>query len=198
MNLLRPRRFMGLSAGFLAMTAAANAYGHTGLESAVGFLPGAAHPLTGLDHLLAIVAVGLWAGQRGGKAIWLAPLAFLAVMACGGFLGMAGVSLPLAERGIMASLLVLGVLVAAAARLPLVATTAVVGVFAICHGHAHGAEMPAAAQGALYGLGFLSSTAGLLLAGILAARVAERVGAVPLVRWAGGAIAGCGLYLFIG
>ena len=173
------------------------AQAHVGLGDAGGLAHGLAHPLTGLDHLCAMLAVGLWAFQRGGRAVWLVPLVFLGVMALGGALGVAGIALPFVERGIVASVLVLGVLIAAATRLPLLASALLVGVFALFHGHAHGAEMPATASGLAWGTGFLISTASLHVAGIVIARLVSRAGQPRLVRLAGAAVAMCGLWLAV-
>ena len=153
------------------------------------------HPVSGLDHICAMIAVGLWAAQRGGRGVWLIPLTFVSVMALGGFLGMAGVSVPFVEEGIVVSVLVLGVLIAAAVRLPLVTSVIVVGLFAIFHGHAHGAEMPQSASGLAYGLGFVMATALLHACGIGLAWLVTQLGQVRLVRFAGFAIALCGAYL---
>ncbi len=163
---------------------------------ATGMGMGFLHPLTGLDHLCAMVAVGLWASQRGGRSLWMIPLAFVGVMTLGGILGVAGVALPFVEKGIMASVLVLGVLVAAAVRLPLVASVLLVGLFALFHGHAHGAEMPATASGATYALGFALSTASLHLVGIGIGLASRRfLTTEKVVRYAGGAIAAYGAYM---
>lgn len=168
---------------------------HVGIGPTAGLWHGFSHPLTGLDHLAAMVAVGLWAAQRGGRAIWLVPLAFATVIAVGSVLGMAAIELPLVEPAIVASVLVLGVLIAAAVRLPLVASTLIVGLFALFHGHAHGAELPATASGLAYGIGFIAATAGLHLCGIGLSLAAQRFGSAQFVRYAGGVIAACGLYL---
>jgi urease accessory protein len=157
-----------------------------------GFANGLAHPLTGLDHICAMVAVGLWAAQR---ALWLVPSVFVSVMILGGVLGMAAVPIPFVEPGIAASVLVLGVLIAAAVRLPLPASALLVGLFAVFHGYAHGAEMPASASGLAYGLGFVAATASLHLSGIGLGLLAQRFGSARLVRYAGAAIAACGIYL---
>ena len=116
-------------------------------------------------------------------------------MAAGGALGMAAVSIPFVEPGIVASVLVLGVLIAAAVRLPLPASALLVGMFALFHGYAHGAEMPGSASGLAYGLGFVAATASLHLSGIGLGLLAQRFGSARLVRYAGGAIAACGVYL---
>lgn len=160
-----------------------------------GLANGLAHPVTGLDHLCAMVAVGLWAAQRGGRALWVVPSVFVSVMILGAALGMASVSVPLAEPGIVASVLVLGVLIVAAIRLPLAVSGFMVGVFALCHGYSHGAEMPASASGLIYGLGFISATASLHLLGIGLGLLTQRSGSARLIRCAGGAIAVCGVYL---
>src|SRR5262249_25638018 len=107
-----------------------------------GFTSGLNHPLHGLDHILAMVAVGLWAAQLGGRALWVLPASFVGFMTLGGALGMSGMHLPLVEAGIIASVVALGIFVAASARLPLLASVAVTGLFAMFHGHAHGTEIP--------------------------------------------------------
>jgi len=163
-----------------------------------GFANGILHPLTGLDHICAMVAVGLWAAQRGGRALWLVPLTFVSVMIIGGILGMGGAGIPYVEQGIAASVLVLGILIAAAIRLPVATSMAIVGLFAIFHGYAHGAEMPATASGLEYGAGFVIATASLHLAGVGIGLMAQRFGSIKLVRYAGGAIVACGVYLCFG
>jgi urease accessory protein len=161
-----------------------------------GFANGLAHPLTGLDHILAMVAVGLWAAQRGGRALWAVPLAFVSVMALGGIFGLMGGALPFVETGIATSVLVLGVLIAASVRLPLLMSVLIVGLFALFHGYAHGAEMPATASGLDYGMGFILATVSLHLAGIGLGLTVRRWGSMQLIRCAGCAIAICGAFLF--
>jgi len=151
--------------------------------------------LSGLDHILAMVAVGLWAAQLGGRARWLVPASFVGVMALGGALAMAGLRMPFTEEGIMLSLLVFGILVAVAARFPLAASMAIVGLFAFFHGHSHGTEMPANAVGYAYGAGFMLATVGLQACGIGTADLLQPV-KVPVVRWAGAAIAVAGVCLW--
>ena len=131
-----------------------------------GFVHGFAHPLGGLDHVLAMVAVGLFAWQLGGRALWLVPATFVLVMALGGALGIAGVAVPGVEIGIVASVIVLGAIVALRVKTPLAIATGLVALFAIFHGHAHGTEMPLDASGAVYAAGFLLATALLHAAGI--------------------------------
>jgi urease accessory protein len=163
---------------------------------ATGFASGLNHPLHGWDHILAMVAVGLWAAQLGGRALWLVPAAFVSLMTVGGALGMGGVPVPGVETGILVSVLALGLLIATAARLPLAASMALVGCFAIFHGHAHGAEIPAAASGLAYGLGFMGATAALHACGIGFGVLAQRQLAMPVLRYAGAAIALGGLCLW--
>lgn len=170
------------------------AFAHTGIGAASGWAHGLRHPFLGLDHLFAMIAVGLWAMQLGGRARWLAPTTFVCVMAAGGGLGMAAIPLPPIveggiEGGILASLLVLGVLIAAAIRLPLAASMALVGFFALFHGYAHGAEMPHSNSGLSYALGFMLSTAALHLAGIIIASSFDRAGRSHWLQLAGASIA---------
>jgi urease accessory protein len=170
-------------------------YAHTGLGDTSGLWNGLTHPLTGLDHLCAMIGVGLWAAQRGGKAIWLVPLAFVGVMALGGLLGTMAIAIPFVEPGIVASVLILGILIAAAVRLPLLLSVFIVGTFALFHGHAHGAEMLHTYSAMAYGIGFLVTTALLHFCGIALGLVARQSGTVWLVRYAGALIMLCGVYL---
>ena len=162
-----------------------------------GLANGFFHPLTGLDHLCAMVAVGLWATQRGGRALWLVPATFVSVMVLGGILGMGGMPVPFIEQGIAASVLILGIFIAAAVRLPVAASMSIVGLFALFHGYAHGAEMPETASGLNYAIGFVIATASLHLAGITLGLAAKKFTSAKSIRFAGGAIAACGLYLCI-
>lgn len=183
------KRFTFASAAALAVSALpAMAHAHTFGAHDAGFVHGFLHPVGGIDHLLAMVAVGLWAAQRGGAALWALPAAFVTAMIGGGLLGMGGIALPAVELGIAGSVIALGALVALQSRLPLPASVAAVALFALFHGHAHGAEMPEAAQPLLYGLGFALATALLHGAGVAAALgVRGRVGSL-LLRGAGAAI----------
>jgi len=173
----------------------ATALAHTGVGLTTGFGSGFIHPMLGFDHLLAMVAVGLLAVQRGGKALWLLPTTFVSLMLVGGALGINGVHIPYVETGILASLLVLGVLLSTALRLPLVASTIVVGVFAIFHGHAHGSEISLSSAAVSYSIGFALATATLHLTGIMAGTMLKRVYMERIIRVAGGAIAVSGLYM---
>ena len=174
------------------------AHAHVGVGETSGLLNGLAHPITGLDHICAMIAVGLWAAQRGGRAVWLVPLAFVLVMALGGLLGMLAISIPFVEQGIIASVLILGVLIAAAVRLPLAASVLIVGLFALFHGHAQWQEMPETASGLAYGLGFIIATVLLHLCGICLGLIANQTRTAWLVRYAGAAIVLCGVYLCVG
>ena len=171
----------------------AAAYAHTGVGHPSGFAAGFAHPVGGIDHLLAMVAVGLWATQLAGRALWLVPSAFVGTMIAGGLLGMSGIALPYNEQGITASLLILGALIAGACRMPAAVGALLVGFFALFHGHAHGAEMPANAGAFWYVGGFVAATVLLHGAGMLAGLAIKNRG--NSTRIAGGAIALGGLYL---
>lgn len=196
----RSGRTLGLAAALLALVAAP-AWAHTGVGPVHGALHGFAHPLGGWDHLLAMVAVGLWAAQRTGKAVWLIPAGFVLGMVGGGMLGMGGVAMPAVEAGIVFSVMLLGALVAAAIRPPLVASVLLVAFFGMLHGHAHGAEMPAAVSGISYALGFVAATALLHASGVFAAlglrRLASQPTSLRAVRLVGSAIAAAGVLLAV-
>jgi urease accessory protein len=145
------------------------AFAHTGHGDTAGLLHGFMHPVGGLDHVLAMVAVGVFAYVLGGRALWLVPLSFVGMMAVGFGLGIGGVAVPFVELGIALSSVVIGAAAAWGRPMPAAAAMALVGVFAVFHGHAHGAEMPAGALGFEYALGFMIATALLHLAGIAAA-----------------------------
>ncbi len=173
------------------------AYANIGVGEASGFLHGLAHPTSGLDHVCAMLAVGLWAAQMGGRSVWAVPLTFVGVMALGGALPMMGISLPFVEQGIVLSVLLLGVLIAASVRLPLWLSSSMVGLFALWHGHAHGAEMPAAASGMAYALGFVMATALLHIMGIAFGWGMLRSAHERVIHVAGAGIALCGVYLAV-
>lgn len=167
-----------------ALLAPLPALAHPGGDHVHGLVAGFAHPFGGMDHLVAMIAVGLWAGLAGGRARLALPASFLAGMFAGGGLGMAGVALPMVEGGILASVVVLGALTCATARVPVVLGATMVAVFGLLHGHAHGTEM---AGGALaYGLGMLAATASLHGLGLLLAHGAGEPRRLAL-RLAGGA-----------
>ncbi len=183
----------------LAVLAASPAAAHIGAGAVSGFAAGFTHPLFGADHLLAMMTVGLWAGLVGGKALWVWPLAFVAVMLGGGVLGMTGVSLPFVEPVILASAIVLGAAAALAVRAPVPVGAALVGGLALFHGHAHGTEIPAAAGALDYLGGFMFATALLLTTGSALAAGATRTGlSTRLVRVLGAGAAAAGVVLAAG
>jgi len=132
---------------------------HTFGAQGAGLMAGLKHPFVGLDHLLAMIAVGIWAGQLGGRAVWLIPLTFVSVMAAAATLASFGLLLPLMEPAIACSVLVLGLLIAGSVRLPTSVGALLVSLFAVFHGYAHGLELPQAASPILYGAGFVLATA---------------------------------------
>ena len=177
------------------------ALAHTGVGDTVGFSHGFMHPLTGIDHVLAMMMVGVFAWQLGGRALWLVPITFVLVMAFGGVLGVAGIGVPFVEAGIALSVVALGAIVAFRVKAPVAIAMAVVGLFAIFHGHAHGSEMPENAAGIAYGLGFMIATALLHLGGIglglLIGRIGDKQGPI-LVRATGAVAAVAGLAILGG
>ena len=184
-----------LALAIIAIVSSSAAIAHTGAEHALSFASGFRHPFTGLDHMLAMVAVGLWAGLNGGRALWVWPVAFVGVMVLGGALGISGFAVPMVEAGILASVVVLGLLVLAAARLPVAAGALLVAVFALLHGHAHGAELPGEAAAMSYAAGFAIATAILHAIGIGVPRMAANANGRLLVRGAGALVAAAGVAL---
>ncbi len=170
---------------------------HPGHPIANGFTEGLVHPVSGFDHLLAMVAVGLWAVQLGGKAKWVVPSVFVLLMAVGAVLGFGGIGLPFAEVGILASVLILGLLLLTASRWSLPVSAVLVGAFAICHGHAHGTELSTHLSGVSYGLGFVIATAALHFGGIFLGNCAQRHAQMNLLRYAGGVVVLAGLWLTV-
>jgi urease accessory protein len=191
-------RAVAVLGAILAPTAA---WAHVGAGSTSGFIHGFVHPVTGIDHVLAMIAVGMFAANLGGRALWAVPLTFVSVMAAGGALGVAGIGIPFVEAGIAVSVIVLGLAVALRWRGPVAAAMALVGVFAIFHGHAHGAEMPIDASGLEYGLGFVLATALLHIVGIVIDLGLARFGQAyspRVVRFGGAAMAVAGLGILTG
>jgi urease accessory protein len=180
-----------------ATLAPAVAFAHAGHGEHGEFIHGFMHPITGLDHILAMVTVGILAYQIGGRALWLVPATFLAIMAAGGLLGVAGVSFYFVEPGIAASVVVLGIIVALAVKPPVALAMALVAVFAVFHGYAHGIEAPLGSA-ATYGAGFLVATALLhafgIAFGMLVGRIAASQGQIGY-RLAGSAVAVAGLVI---
>ncbi|MAR90477.1 MAG: HupE/UreJ family protein [Pseudomonadota bacterium] len=173
------------------------ALAHTGTGTTSGVLHGLMHPVQGLDHLLAMVAVGLWAAGQSRRALWVVPATFVGMMVMGSLLGFFGVAVPFVETGILASVLVLGLLLAGAFKLPLTVTGLIVGVFAVFHGVAHGAELPATTGATSYVAGFATATAALHLAGVGLGLLLRQVNLQTVTRMGGAAIAMGGVYLAI-
>jgi urease accessory protein len=183
-------KLFGVAALLLSPTLA---FAHAGHDHS-GLLAGIAHPVFGLDHLLAMLAVGLWAAQQQGRARWALPLTFVVTMLVGGLLGFAGLQLPLMETGIAGSVLALGLLVALAVRPSLAIATGLTALFALSHGVAHGLELPELANPWGYAAGFVAATAALHGLGYALVRHLPQA-AAPLVRLAGGAAAVTGVWL---
>ena len=170
------------------------AQAHVNKGEAAGFLSGLKHPISGLDHVVAMIAVGLWGAQLGAPAIWVLPVAFPMVMACGGMLGLLGVPLPGIEIGIAASAILLGAAVMMELRPPIALAAVLVGFFAIFHGYAHGSELPAGQSGLLYSIGFVMATGCLHGVGISIGLVHRWSWGQRALRMAGAAIALAGLF----
>lgn len=198
-----PSKFLkfAVPAAGLAMMATP-AFAHVGVDSGTGFATGLGHPFGGLDHMLAMVAVGLWAIQlaaRGNtRALWLLPLSFVLPMALGFIGGTLGLPLPGVELGIAVSVLALGLVVAFAFQPPLWVAMLFTTAAALFHGHAHGAEMPETAAALSFGAGMVLATALLHAGGIALARLAQRAALPMLTRIAGAGVAAAGLVLLVG
>jgi urease accessory protein len=195
------KRFLTLPAAIAAAGILAPALAHTGAGPAHDLAHGFLHPFGGLDHILAMVAVGLYAAQLGGRSLWLLPAAFVATMILGGLLGWAGVPLPMVEQGIGVSVVAMGIAIALGLRLPVVAATAPVALFALAHGHAHGGEATQLASFMSYAAGFVAATVALHAAGIAAGLGLDRLGALPAAvvkRAAGAAGALAGIVILLG
>jgi urease accessory protein len=201
----RPQlRVMSLSKGYhgscwlnalllFLFVSSVSAHAHSEGGEVGGFVSGFTHPLFGADHIVAMVAVGLWGAFLGAPAVWLLPVIFPAVMAFGGALGVMGVPLPAIETGIAVSGIVLGLMVLLKSRPPLWIASVLVGIFAIFHGYAHGAELPASANPLTYSIGFVIATGLLHLSGIALGMLTRFPWGVVMVRACGGAIACVGL-----
>jgi urease accessory protein len=161
-----------------------------------GFMSGFSHPVLGFDHFLAMLSVGILSAQMGGRSIWTVPTTFVVVMLVGGVLGISGINIISVELGIALSVLALGISIASEKKLPPYLAMAFVAVFAIFHGHAHGAEMPYLAKPALYAAGFVVGTAAIHIAGVFIGLAAEKLlNGHQLLRYLGASIAGIGFYL---
>jgi urease accessory protein len=176
-------------AGLAGLLWAPAAHAHILEGEAASFLVGLGHPVSGLDHVLAMIAVGLWGAQLGLPALWILPVTFPMVMALGGMLGLLGVPLPGVEVGIAVSAILLGLAVMSELRPPLAATAVLVGIFAIFHGYAHGAELPEGQSGLLYSMGFVVATGLLHGVGIAVSLIHRWPWGQVLLRTAGGGIA---------
>jgi urease accessory protein len=186
------QRHVAAAIVLLLVLACMPASAHTGSMTG-GFIGGFAHPLFGPDHVVAMVAVGLWGAFLGAPAIWVLPIVFPLVMAAGGVIGILGVPLPGVETGIALSAIVLGMMVALAAKPPLPVAAVLVGAFAIFHGYAHGAELPPGTDAVAYSVGFVVATGLLHLTGIAFGQLARWPAGRMAVRVAGGAIALAGI-----
>ncbi len=187
-----------LTLALATVAAATPALAHTGAGATHGFAAGLAHPLMGLDHVLAMVMVGLWAALVGGRAVWAWPAAFVGLMVAAALLALAGLPAPGAEIGIALSVVGLGLLVALRLPLTLAAGAALCGAFALFHGHAHGAELPEGAGAGAYIAGFTLATLVLHAAGLWLAVSLARLERAWAPRLAGGAVALAGVVLMVG
>lgn len=188
------RRRIDRFASVIVLATAAPAAAHTGTGLAGGFGSGFVHPLSGFDHLLAMVSVGLWGAFLGRPLIAALPVIFPTVMAVGGVLGIIGVPLPPVEIGIAMSVLVLGAMIAGQVRAPVWLASLIVAVFAIFHGYAHGQELPSAADPVGYSAGFVLATGMLHVVGIGIGVITDRPGGAAIVRGLGGLVAVAGLW----
>jgi urease accessory protein len=195
------RRSFASKASLAALAAVATigfsstAFAHVGDHSHMSFAEGLAHPFTGLDHILAMVAVGLWASQLGGRALWLLPLTFPVVMAAGAALGFGGVAPPWVEIGVAGSVLVLGAAIALTLRPSFAVSLPLIALFAALHGYSHGVELPADVSALTYAGGFIAATLALHLIGIAIGLAANRIPVRFVARTTGGAIAVIGVAL---
>lgn len=194
---MRPASRLFLSATSI-LAAVAPAFAHTGEGGAGGFAHGFVHPFAGIDHLLAMVAVGVVAVQLGGRAVWLLPSTFVAAMAGAGAIGMAGAPLPFVETGIGLSVVTLGAAIAAGSSPPVALAVALIGLFALFHGHAHGAEAPDGSSGLVFAAGFLLATALLHAGGVGLGLLARAPGGRHLVRLGGALMAAAGIGVLAG
>ena len=188
------RRLAHVLLAAIALLGAASAHAHVLKGEATGFLTGFLHPISGLDHVLAMVAVGLWGAQLGAPAIWVLPVAFPLVMAFGGMLGFIGVPLPGIELGIAASAVMLGAVVMFEFRPRLIVAAALVAFFAIFHGYAHGTELPAGQSAMLYSVGFVIATGCLHAVGIGIGTVHGLSWGRSLLRAAGALVSAGGVF----
>ncbi|MBB4188556.1 urease accessory protein [Sinorhizobium terangae] len=190
-------KYRRIAATLAALALPGFAHAHVGLH-ADGALSGLGHPFSGLDHILAMVAVGFWASTLGGKARWIVPSAFVAVMAVGAIMGIHGLPFPMVEAGIALTVAVLGLLVAFEVKIPIPVAATVVGICALFHGHAHGTELPAIAHAGGYVAGFLVATIALNAIGICLASLRFGKAGQAAMRIAGWVVALAGAALLAG
>ena len=197
---LRVKRSTGRNPflGLLLLACATTASAHTGEGTVGGLISGFLHPITGFDHLLAMVAVGIWGATLGRPLVWALPVAFPLLMVVGGVLGITGVQLPYVESGIAVSVVVLGLAIAVAWRAPVAVAIAIVAAFGVFHGYAHGAELPEAASPAGYVAGFVLSTGLLHLLGIALGTIKALPKGSQILRASGGLIAAAGVWILAG
>ncbi len=193
MTPLRPHRWAPGLAVLVTILWAQTAFAHVQQGEAAGFLTGLRHPISGLDHVLAMVAVGLWGAQLGPPALWLLPVTFPMVMALGGMLGLLGAPLPGVEVGIAASAILLGLAVMSELRPPLAGAAIMVGIFAVFHGYSHGAELPVGQSALLYSMGFVVATGCLHGIGIAVSLIHRWPWGQRMLRAAGAGIALAGV-----
>jgi len=191
------QRAMGRLVLLAVLASPLTAWAHIKTGEAGGFLSGVHHPISGWDHVLAMVAVGLWGAQLGAPALWLLPITFPMVMALGAMMGLLGIPLPGVEIGIALSAIVLGAMVLTENRPPLWVAACIVGFFAIFHGHAHGTELPAGQSGLLYSAGFVMATGCLHGVGIGIGLIHRWGTGRVVLRLAGATVAVAGIYFFI-
>lgn len=191
---IRSRELRLFAAGLVAIAWPLFAWAHEETGQAAGFLAGLSHPVSGLDHVLAMVAVGFWGAQLGAPALWALPVAFPMVMAVGGMLGLMGIPIPGVEIGIALSAVALGAVVLREVKPALPVAAGLVGFFAIFHGHAHGTELPDGASGLYYSIGFVMATGLLHAAGIGFGMIHTRPHGPAILRAAGGLVMVAGLY----
>ena len=191
------QKAMGSLVVLALLTTPSSAWAHIQAGEAAGFLSGVHHPISGWDHVLAMVAVGLWGAQLGAPAVWLLPVTFPMVMALGAMMGLLGIPLPGVEIGIALSAIVLGAMVLTEKRPPLWIAACIVGFFAIFHGHAHGTELPPGESGLLYSAGFVMATGCLHGVGIAIGLIHRWATGRMVLRVAGATVAVAGVYFFI-
>jgi len=180
-------------AAILLLTSATPVFAHVQQGQAAGYLTGLSHPISGLDHVLAMIAVGLWGAQLGRPAVWILPVTFPMMMAFGAFLGLAGIPLPGVEIGIALSAVLLGIMVAGELKPSLLIAAVIVAFFAVFHGHAHGTELPAGQSGLMYSIGFVMATGGLHGVGIAIGLIHKWQAGKVLLRVSGLVVALAGI-----